>query len=69
MALKERDLATTTDDLDALWRAVDKVRSTSRSVTLDKAAIIKILVDHSRLCQELYGKPKRPIGEGRIWPL
>jgi len=63
MALTEKDLKSTTRDLDVLWVAVDKVRSTSKSVTVDKASLTAILLDHSKLAQELFGKPSR-IGVG-----
>lgn len=33
-----------------------KVRSTSRTVTVDKAALTAILLDHSKMAQELFGK-------------
>lgn len=59
MSLKEKHLDTTTDTLDALWRAQDKVRSTSRTVTVDKAALTAVLLDHSRMAQELFGTPYR----------
>jgi hypothetical protein len=63
MSLKEKDLASTTSDLDALWRSVDKARSTSKTVTVDKAQLTAILLDHSKLAQEIWGKPTRIGGQ------
>jgi hypothetical protein len=37
------------EQLEALHAALDKVRSTSRSVTVDKAALTNLLLDYTRL--------------------
>lgn len=61
--MKERELNSTVADLDALWDRLDKVRAASKTVTVDKAALTAILLDHSKMAQELFGKPTR-IGGG-----
>ena len=54
--MKQSNLSSTVPQLDALWLSLDKVRSTSRTVTVDKAALTAILLDHSKMAQELFGK-------------
>jgi hypothetical protein len=62
MGLKECDLASTVNDLDTLWATLDKVRSTSKAVTVDKRALTAVLLDHSRMARELFGKDVLPRG-------
>jgi hypothetical protein len=52
--MKERDLSSKVSDLDALWSALDKVRSTSKTVTVPKDALTAILLDHSKMAAELF---------------
>lgn len=37
------------DQLDALYIALDRTRSTSSTVKVDRAALVAILMDHSML--------------------
>lgn len=45
----EDRLHTTADQFDTLHRAQAKARSTSKSVTVDRQALINVLMDHSAL--------------------
>lgn len=42
-------LETTQDQFHRLHEALDKVRSTSKTVTVDKDALTALLLDHQRL--------------------
>jgi hypothetical protein len=46
-------LELTDDQFDGLHQALAKVRSTSKTVTLDKAAMIALLIDYSKLIDKL----------------
>lgn len=37
------------DQFESVHRALDKVRSTSTTVTVDRAALQSLLIDHSKL--------------------
>jgi hypothetical protein len=52
--MKERELSTTIDTLDDLWIALDKLRSTSKSVTVKREALAALLIDHSKMASELF---------------
>lgn len=42
-------VTTTTDQLDAIWRAVHTARSTAKLVKVDRAAIVNLLADYQNL--------------------
>lgn len=42
-------LGLTNAEFRALHEACDKVRKNSKTVTVDKAALVKLLIDHSRV--------------------
>lgn len=46
-------LYTTMAEFEALHERHDRTRSTSKSVTVDREALIHILMDHSRLVEAL----------------
>ena len=54
--MKERELGSTVGQLDDLWAALNKVRSTSKTVTVSKADLTAILIDHTRMAAALFGK-------------
>ncbi|RWJ00040.1 hypothetical protein [Mesorhizobium sp.] len=46
-------LYTTMREFEALHERYDRTRSTSRTVTVERAALIHLLMDHSRLVEAL----------------
>ena len=46
---KEFTFECSIDQFNGIHRAVDKVRSTSKTVTVDEDALAKLLIDHSKL--------------------
>lgn len=63
------------DQFDGLHRQLDKARSTSRTVTVDRQSLASLLVDHSRLLKLLQVEeadkappppplPSRPLKKG-----
>ncbi len=54
-------LYTTMQEFEALHERYDRTRSTSRTVTVEREALIHLLMDHSRLVEAL-----RQAGQVRI---
>lgn len=48
-----RPLETTQAQFEGIHAALNRVRSTSKSVTVDREALAALLRDHSRLIKEL----------------
>ncbi|WP_199202166.1 hypothetical protein [Mesorhizobium sp. 113-3-3] len=46
-------LYTTMDEFEALHERQDRTRSTSKTVTVDRQALIHILMDHARMLEAL----------------
>ncbi len=46
---------TTTEEFEGLHNALDKVRSTSKTITVSKAALTHLLMDHSNMTHKLDG--------------
>ena len=46
-------LKTTDEQFNGLHEALDKVRKTSKTVTVDKQALSNLLMDHSTIAKEL----------------
>ncbi len=57
--MKERELSSTVGDIETLWAALDKVRSTSKSVTVPKALLSAVLLDHTRMSAALFSQRHR----------
>ncbi len=62
-AMRRADVKTTQDHFETLWDIVDKSRSTSKNVTVDKAAIVALLMDHASLHEAAFSvaiiKPRK----------
>lgn len=52
------EISTTDDQFYRLWDTVHRSRSTSKTVTLDKQAVTNLLLDHSRMFNEVF--PHQP---------
>lgn len=59
--MKEEDLSTSLTALDKLWDRVDRVRSTSTTVTVSKEALTGVLLDHTRMAAELFHQKYRRV--------
>lgn len=46
---------TTMEQFEALHEAIEKVRSTSKTVKVDKEALLNLLMDHSDMTHKLEG--------------
>lgn len=57
-------LYTTMREFEALHDRHDRTRSTSRTVTVDREALIHLLMDHSRLVEALRQAGQVQIREG-----
>lgn len=51
------------DQFHSLWATVHKSRSTSTTISLDKQAVVNMLLDHSRMYNEVF--PHRPSDQHR----
>lgn len=51
--MREKDLKTSQDQFEGLWERVDVTRSTSKTVKVDKDALMQLLMDHSAMVDEL----------------
>lgn len=49
MAKPKLDTSVTSADMDHLWSSVHATRDGTASVKVDKAAITRLLIDHSKL--------------------
>jgi hypothetical protein len=46
---KEMSFECTMDQFNGIHKALDKVRATSRTVTVDRDALTRLLIDHGKL--------------------
>lgn len=51
-------LSLTDEQFHQLWDTLHRSRSTSKTVTLDKQAVTNLLIDHSRMFNEVF--PNKP---------
>lgn len=63
--MNEEKLHTATAEFESLWECLDKVRSTSQSVRVDKQALIHVLMDHASMFEALFKRP--PVRPRKPW--
>jgi hypothetical protein len=49
MAKPRVDFDTTQDQFEGIHKSLDRVRSTSKTVTVDRQALANLLIDHGKL--------------------
>lgn len=62
----ESQLRSSVVDLDRLWSSVHKTRSTSKTVTVDRDALARVLVDHSLMASGLWGSKLHAAAIGHV---
>jgi transposase-like protein len=58
-------LYTTMEEFETLYERHDRTRSTSKTVTVDRQALIHILMDHGRMVEALRKSGRVDVAEAR----
>lgn len=52
--MKEADLYTSLDQFHSTWVRADKTKRTSKTVTVDREALVNLLMDHQQMARALF---------------